>query len=100
VMLIFMIQGAVVGLLGVGLGVSGGLLLATHLETIVPMIERAFGIHFLDPSIYFISELPSDPRASDIVPICVISLILSFVATLYPSWRAARIRPAEALRYD
>jgi lipoprotein-releasing system permease protein len=100
VMAIFMIQGALVGLLGVGLGVTGGLLLATHLEAIVPVIERAFGIHFLDPSIYFISELPSDPRASDIVPICVISLLLSFVATLYPSWRAARIRPAEALRYD
>jgi lipoprotein-releasing system permease protein len=100
VMAIFMIQGALVGLLGVGLGVTGGLLLATHLETIVPAVEHAFGIHFLDPSIYFISELPSDPRAADIVPICVISLVLSFVATLYPSWRAARIRPAEALRYD
>ncbi|HEY4037553.1 MAG TPA: lipoprotein-releasing ABC transporter permease subunit [Burkholderiaceae bacterium] len=100
VMAIFMIQGALVGLLGVGLGVSGGLLLATHLETIVPVIEHAFGIHFLDPSIYFISELPSDPRSSDIVPICAVSLVLSFVATLYPSWRASRIRPAEALRYD
>jgi lipoprotein-releasing system permease protein len=100
VMAIFMIQGALVGLLGVGLGVSGGLLLATHLETIVPVIEQAFGIHFLDPSIYFISELPSDPRSSDIIPICAISLFLSFVATLYPSWRASRIRPAEALRYD
>ena len=100
VMMIFMIQGALVGLLGVGLGVTGGLLLANNLETIVPVVERTFGIHFLDPSIYFISELPSDPRASDIVPICVISLFLSFVATLYPSWRASRIRPAEALRYD
>ena len=100
VMAIFMIQGALVGLLGVGLGVSGGLLLATHLETIVPVIERMFGIHFLDPSIYFISELPSDPRSSDIIPICAVSLVLSFVATLYPSWRASRIRPAEALRYD
>jgi lipoprotein-releasing system permease protein len=100
VMAVFMIQGGLVGLLGVGLGVGGGLLLATHLETIVPIIEHAFGIRFLDPSIYFISELPSDPRASDIVPICVISLVLSFVATLYPSWRASRIRPAEALRYD
>ncbi len=100
VMIIFVIQGAVVGLLGVALGVTGGLLLANHLETIVPIVEHAFGIHFLDPSIYFISELPSDPRASDIVPICVISLLLSFAATLYPSWRAAQIRPAEALRYD
>jgi lipoprotein-releasing system permease protein len=100
VMAIFMIQGALVGLLGVGLGVSGGLLLATHLETIVPAIEHLFGVHFLDPSIYFISELPSDPRAADIVPICLISLLLSFVATLYPSWSAARVRPADALRYD
>jgi len=100
VMAIFMIQGALVGLLGVGLGVTGGLLLATHLEAIVPAIEQLFGIRFLDPSIYFISELPSDPRAADIVPICLISLLLSFVATIYPSWRAARVRPAEALRYD
>lgn len=100
VMLIFMVQGALVGLLGVGIGVAGGLLLATNLETIVPLIEHLFGVHFLDPSVYFISELPSDPRASDIVPICLISLVLSFVATLYPSWSAARVRPAEALRYD
>jgi lipoprotein-releasing system permease protein len=100
VMGIFMIQGALVGLLGVGLGVAGGLLLATHLETIVPAIEHLFGVRFLDPSIYFISELPSDPRAADIVPICLISLLLSFVATLYPSWSAARVRPADALRYD
>ena len=100
VMAIFVIQGALVGFLGVGLGLAGGLLLATNLETIVPIIEHAFGIHFLDPSIYFISELPSDPRASDIVPICAISLLLSFVATLYPSWSASRVRPAQALRYD
>jgi len=100
VMAIFVIQGALVGFLGVGLGLAGGLLLATNLETIVPVIEHAFGIHFLDPSIYFISELPSDPRASDIVPICTISLLLSFVATLYPSWSASRVRPAQALRYD
>jgi lipoprotein-releasing system permease protein len=100
VMAIFMIQGALIGIIGVGLGVTGGLLLATHLETIVPAVEHLFGIRFLDPSIYFISELPSDPRAADIVPICLISLLLSFVATLYPSWRAARVRPADALRYD
>ena len=100
VMAIFMIQGALIGIIGVGIGVTGGLLLATHLETIVPAVERLFGIRFLDPSIYFISELPSDPRAADIVPICMISLLLSFVATLYPSWRAARVRPADALRYD
>jgi lipoprotein-releasing system permease protein len=100
IMAIFMIQGAITGLIGAGLGVGGGLLLATNLESIVPAIEHLFGVRFLDPSIYFISELPSDPRAADIVPIAVISLLLSFVATLYPSWRASRVRPAEALRYD
>lgn len=100
IMGIFMVQGAVTGLVGTGLGVGGGLLLANHLEAIVPAIERLFGVRFLDPSIYFISELPSDPRAADIVPIALISLALAFVATLYPSWRASRVRPAEALRYD
>ncbi len=64
------------------------------------VIEHAFGVHFLDPSIYFISALPSDPQAADIVPIAVISLLLSLAATVYPSWRAARVQPAQALRYD
>jgi lipoprotein-releasing system permease protein len=66
----------------------------------VPAIEHVLGVRFLDPGIYFISTLPSDPRASDIVPITLISLVLALVATLYPSWHAARVRPADALRYD
>jgi lipoprotein-releasing system permease protein len=100
VMAVFIVQGAIVGVLGTLLGVAGGLLLANNLDVIVPAIERLFGVRFLPQEIYVISALPSDPRAADIVPIALISLVMSLVATLYPSWRAARTRPAEALRYD
>jgi lipoprotein-releasing system permease protein len=100
VMAIFIVQGALIGVIGTFLGVGGGLLLANHLDVIVPAIERLMGMQFLPKDIYFISNLPSDPRAGDIVPITAISLVLSLVATLYPSWRASRTRPAEALRYD
>ncbi len=100
IMTIFIIQGGLIGVFGTLLGVGGGLLLACNLDVIVPAIERTFGVHFLDPSIYFISALPSDPQAGDIVPIVVISLLLSLAATLYPSWRASRVQPAQALRYD
>lgn len=100
VMAIFIVQGALIGVIGTLLGVGGGLLIANNLDVIVPAIERVFGVQFLPKEIYFISSLPSDPRASDIVPITVISLVLSLLATLYPSWRASRTRPAEALRYD
>jgi lipoprotein-releasing system permease protein len=100
VMAIFIVQGALIGVIGTFLGVAGGLLLANNLDVIVPAIESLAGVQFLPKDIYFISNLPSDPRAGDIVPITVISLVLSLVATLYPSWRASRTRPAEALRYD
>ena len=100
VMAVFIVQGALIGVFGTLIGVGGGLLLASNLDVIVPAIERLFNAQFLPREIYFISALPSDPRASDIVPITVISLVLSLVATLYPSWRASRTRPAEALRYD
>ncbi len=100
VMAVFIVQGALIGVFGTLIGVGGGLLLANHLDVIVPAIERLFNVQFLPREVYFISSLPSDPRASDIVPITVISLILSLLATLYPSWRASRTRPAEALRYD
>jgi lipoprotein-releasing system permease protein len=100
VMAIFIVQGAMIGVIGTFLGVGGGLLLANNLDVIVPAIERVMGVQFLPKDIYFISSLPSDPRSGDIVPITVISLVLSLVATLYPSWRASRTRPAEALRYD
>jgi len=100
VMAVFIVQGALIGVFGTLIGAGGGLLLATNLDVIVPAIERLLGVQFLPREIYFISALPSDPRASDIVPITVISLVLSLLATLYPSWRASRTRPAEALRYD
>jgi lipoprotein-releasing system permease protein len=100
VMTVFIVQGWMIGLVGTLAGVAAGLLLANQIDVLVPAIERAFGVHFLDHSIYFISGLPSEPRASDVVPIGLISLVLALVATLYPSWRAARTQPAAALRYD
>jgi len=100
VMAVFIVQGALIGVLGTLLGVAGGLFIANNLDSIFPTIERIAGFPLIPKDIYFISSLPSDPRASDVVPIAVISIVLSLVATLYPSWRAARVRPAEALRYD
>ena len=100
IMTVFMVQGAVVGIVGVASGVILGLLLACNLDVIVPAIESLFGIQFLPKEVYFISSMPSDPRAEDIVPIALFSLILSLLATIYPSWRAAKTKPAEALRYE
>ena len=74
--------------------------LALPFEVIVPAIENALGASFLPRDIYLISRMPSDPQSADIWPIALISLGLSFVATVYPSWRASRIQPAEALRYE
>jgi lipoprotein-releasing system permease protein len=81
-------------------GLLLGLTVAFQIDVIVPAIERALGIAFLPGSIYLISRMPSQPLASDIVPITVLALLLSLAATLYPSWRASRIQPAEALRHD
>lgn len=100
IMRIFMIQGCIVGFAGVALGVGLGLTIACNLDVIVPAVESVLGVQFLPKEIYFISSMPSDPRASDIVPIAVLSFIMSLAATLYPSWRASRTRPAEALRYE
>ncbi|MCX7663085.1 MAG: FtsX-like permease family protein, partial [Tepidimonas fonticaldi] len=100
VMAIFVVQGGAVGVVGTALGVALGLGVALHIDTLVPALERLLGVHFLPQDIYLISRMPSDPQAGDIVPIAVISLVLAFVATLYPSWRASRLNPAEALRYE
>ena len=100
IMRIFVVQGVVIGLFGTLIGVIGGVLLASNIHVIVPAIEHAFGVKFLSPDVYYISDLPSEMKISDIVTISVISFVLSLVATLYPAWRASKTQPAEALRYE
>ncbi|MEZ5719495.1 MAG: lipoprotein-releasing ABC transporter permease subunit [Burkholderiaceae bacterium] len=100
IMGIFVVQGAMVGVIGTLAGLLLGLSIAVNIDVIVPAIERLLSASFLPKDIYLISRMPSDPQSADIVPIGVISLVLSFVATLYPSWRASRVNPAEALRYE
>ena len=100
IMGIFVVQGAMVGVIGTVLGLALGLGIAYNIDVIVPAIEHALHTSFLPQDIYLISKMPSDPQQSDIMPIAIISLVLSFAATLYPSWRASRVNPAEALRYE
>ncbi len=100
IMKIFMIQGALVGLIGTAIGVGGGVLIAANIDVIVPFIERMLGVQFLPKDIYLISSLPSDLRWSDVWTIGGVAVVLAFLATLYPSWWAARVKPAEALRYE
>ncbi|MBL8287430.1 MAG: lipoprotein-releasing ABC transporter permease subunit [Rubrivivax sp.] len=98
IMGIFFVQGAAASVVGTAAGVTLGLVIALNIGRIVPAIEHALGTTLLPASIYFISRMPSLPLASDIVPIALASLALAFVATLYPSWRASRVRPAVELR--
>jgi lipoprotein-releasing system permease protein len=100
IMKIFVIQGAVVGLLGTAIGVGLGIIVALNIDVIVPFIEHLFGVKFLPADVYLISEMPSDLQWPDVYKIGLVSVLLSFIATLYPSWAAARVRPAEALRYE
>lgn len=100
IMKIFIIQGALVGLLGTAIGVGLGVTVALNIDVIVPFIERLLGVQFLSKDIYLITSLPSDLRWPDVWTIGGVAVILAFIATLYPSWRAANVRPAEALRYE
>jgi lipoprotein-releasing system permease protein len=100
IMQVFMVQGSIIGVLGTVLGVIGGVLLAINVEPVVGAIERAFGITFMDKNVYLIPYLPSEVHGADVVAIALISLTLAFLATLYPSWRASKVNPAEALRYE
>lgn len=100
IMKIFIVQGVLIGVIGTLIGVALGVALALNIDVVVPAIERVFGIQFLAKDVYYISELPSELQARDVVVIAGVSLILSLLATLYPSFRASRTNPAEALRYE
>ncbi len=100
IMKIFIVQGVLIGVIGTLIGVVGGVLLAWNIDVVVPFIERVIGMQFLAKEVYYISELPSDLQTRDVVTIAIVSLVLSLLATIYPSWRASRVNPAEALRYE
>jgi lipoprotein-releasing system permease protein len=97
---IFMVQGMVLGVVGTVAGVVVGIITALNIDVIVPAIEQAFNIKFLSKDVYMIPDLPSDLQMRDVVSIAVMALVLSFVATILPSLRAARVNPVEALRYE
>ncbi|MFM8445333.1 MAG: lipoprotein-releasing ABC transporter permease subunit [Methylococcus sp.] len=100
VMGIFIVLGTIIGLLGTLIGGIGGVILALNVETVVPAIEKLFGVHFLSADVYYISELPSKLIWSDVYRITGVAFMLSVLATLYPAWQASRIKPAEELRYE
>ena len=100
IMAVFMVQGTLIGLLGTLLGVAGGVALAANVETIVPLLERNLGVEFLPADVYYISSLPSELHAADVLRIGALSFLLSFLSTVVPALRAARVRPVEALRHE
>ena len=100
IMGIFVVQGAMVGVIGTLAGLLMGLGVAYNIDVIVPALERLLGASFLPQDIYLISRMPSDPQQADILPVAIIALLMAFAATLYPSWRASQVNPAEALRYE
>ena len=100
IMQIFIVQGMLMGVIGTAVGVAAGIVTALNIDVIVPAIESALSIKFLSKDVYLIPELPSDLQSGDVLSISLMALALSFLATLYPSWRAARVNPAEALRYE
>jgi lipoprotein-releasing system permease protein len=100
IMLIFMVQGALIGFIGLGMGIAGGVSLALNVDVVVPFIERLLGTQFLAKEVYYISNLPSELQWRDVTTITGVAFVLALVATIYPSWRASRVNPAEALRYE
>ena len=100
IMKIFFVQGLTIGVMGTLLGIVLGCAIALNIDVLVPAIERLLGTRFLPQDIYFISELPSDLHLDDVVRIAGLAFFLALLSTLYPSWRAARVQPAEALRYE
>ena len=100
IMTVFIIQGSIIGVVGLVAGLAGGLGIAFNLDVIIPALERITGMTLWDKNIYFISELPSKVLASDIATILTVSFLLTLIAAIYPSWRASCVKPAEALRYE
>lgn len=100
IMAIFIVQGALIGLIGTLIGAVFGVIVALNIDVIIPFIEGLFHIQFLAKDVYQISEVPSDLIWADVITIVIVSFVLSLLATLYPSWRASKINPAEALRYE
>ena len=100
IMAVFMVQGALIGFIGLGLGILGGVTLALNVDVVVPFIERLLGTQLMSKEVYYISNLPSELQWRDVATITGVSFVLSLVATIYPSWRASRVNPAEALRYE
>ncbi len=100
IMGVFMVQGALIGFIGLALGVAGGVALALNVDVVVPFIERMLGTELMSKEVYYISNLPSELQWKDVTTITAVSFVLSLVATIYPSWRASRVNPAEALRYE
>jgi lipoprotein-releasing system permease protein len=97
---VFMTQGLIIGWFGTAFGVAAGLATALNVDVIVPFLENTFGFHIFDPDVYYISGIPSETHARDVVVIAIAALTLTFLATVYPALRAARTEPAEALRYE
>ncbi|UOS97446.1 lipoprotein-releasing ABC transporter permease subunit [Xanthomonas arboricola] len=100
VMQVFMVQGSLIGFMGTIMGVIGGIVLTLNLERILGVIETIFSVKLLPEDVYYITGLPTDMQTQDVVVITVVALVMSFLATLYPAWRASRTQPAEALRYE
>ncbi len=100
IMRVFVVQGSLIGIIGTLLGVTGGILLAQNVATVVPVLERLFGFALFPADIYYITELPSELRTSDVISFTIMSLGMAFLSTLYPAWRASKTDPAEALRYE
>ncbi|HRN60821.1 MAG TPA: FtsX-like permease family protein, partial [Chiayiivirga sp.] len=100
VMRVFMVQGTLIGVIGTVLGVVGGLLLTFNLEHILRVIERMFDVVLMPEDVYYVTGLPIDLQVNDVVMIATVALLMAFLATIYPAWRAARTAPAEALRYE
>jgi lipoprotein-releasing system permease protein len=100
IMKVFIVQGTLIGVLGTTLGVIGGVLLAYNIEAVIGAIERVFSVQFLSREVYYISEIPSDLQLPDVITVAAVSFVLTLLATLYPSYRASKVNPAEALRYE